>query len=210
MKKMMLVILGIITFAYSLTAEIVGSRYKITESENEFDIAYYQTPDMTVIDSKVNNDVDITQSFMIRKNNTEGELRYSLFTDTVGNKDDLKIQYAMWVYICANNIAGFDVANNSFSNFNDNDVKNEFNGDFGCTTFIQNPKSDYGDGYKYMMVEFFHKLDQGLVMRVFLFNSIDFLGMDNDGNILSSSPLFTNYHTFKFMEKNEKGDYILE
>ena len=177
MKRIVLVIVGFITMTNCLTAEIVGSRYKITESENEFDIAYYQTPDMSVIDSKVNNDVDITQSFLISKNNVEGELRYSLFTDMGGNQDDLKIQYAMWVYICANNIAGFDVSDNNFSNFKDADVKSEFNGDFGCNTFIQNPLSDYGDGYKYMMVEFFHKLNQGLVMRVFLFNSVDFLGI---------------------------------
>lgn len=210
MRKLVLIFYGLILFTNCLTAEIIGSRFKITNSEKEFDVAYYQTLDMKTIESKQNDDADITQSFMINKNNIQGELRYSLFTDIGGKQDDLKMQYAMWVYICTNNIAGFDVEEKSFSNFNVDDVKKEFNGDFGCTAFIQNPQSGYADGYKYMMVEFFYKANQGLVMRVFLFTSIDFLGMDGTGNILASSPLFTNYHTFKFMEKNKNGDYILE
>lgn len=210
MRKIIWALVGLSMLCGVLSAEIAKSRYKITDSEKEFDVAYYQTPDMKVTDPKENDDVNITQAFLIDKNNTQGELRYSLFTDLGGDRETLKMQYAMWVYMCANNIAGFEVPAGAFSNFNDDDVKNEFNGDFGCTAFIQNPESGYGNGYEYMMVEFFCKEGQGLVMRVFLFNSPDFLGLDSAGNVSASSPLFSNYHSFRFMEKDEKGDYIVK
>ncbi len=191
-----------------LNAEIVGTRYKITDSEKEFDVIYYQTQDMKVIESEKNDDVNITQSFEIDKNNIKGEVRYSLFTDLGGDANTLKMQYAVWVMVCINNIAGFEVSSDSFSNFNDADVKKEFNGDFGCTTFIQNPKSEYGKGYKYMMAEFFCREGQGLVMRAFLFNNLEFTGMNEDGTISSSSALFSNYYTFEFMDKDESGNFI--
>ncbi|WP_428768643.1 hypothetical protein V1L52_08180 [Treponema sp. HNW] len=211
LNKKMLIVLSIL-FIVDVTcfAKIIGSRFKITESEKEFDVIYYLTEDMKVEQNKQNNDVNITQTFKIEKNGQKGELRYSLFTDMGEDDSDIKMQYAMWVFMCINNIAGFEVPSNIISSFNDNDVKNEFNGNFGCTAFLQDPKSEYSEGYKYMMVEFFYKEKQGLVMRVFLFNGIDFAGINEDGSISAESPLFTNYHTFRFMEKDENGNFIDE
>lgn len=130
------------------------------------------------------------------------------FADCGKDDSDLQIQYIMWIFMCINNIAGFEVPGENITSFNNEDVKNEFNGNFGCTSFIQNPISEYSKGYKYMMVEFFYKEKQGLVMRAFLFNNLDFIGMTEDGLILSDSALFTNYNTFRFMEKDESGNYI--
>lgn len=208
MKKIVFVLISLFLMYGYLNAEIAVSRYKITESEKEFDVMYFLTPDMKVIESKENDDVNITQSFEITKNNLRGELRYSLFTDLGGDSVSLEIQYAMWVFMCINNIAGYEVPSSSFSNFNDSDVKNEFNGDFGCTIFIQNPKSQYGNGYNFMMVEFFARKNQGLVMRAFIFNETGFMGINEDGSISESSPLFSNYHTFRFMEKDSAGNFI--
>ncbi len=208
MKKTLLFFMSIFFATGFLNAEIESNRYKVTSSIKEFDVCYYKTADMNIIDSKENDDVAITQAFEINKNNIKGELRYSLFTDMGGDPSLLKIQYSMWVMICLNNIAGYEVSSDSVSNFNDHDVKQEFNADFGCTTFIKNPKSDYSKGYKYMMVDFFCRKDQGIVMRAYLFNDMDFIGVDKNGNISSSSPLFSNYHSFKFMEKDKAGHYI--
>ena len=61
-----------------------------------------------------------------------------------------------------------------------------------------------------MMVEFFYKEKQGLVMRTFLFNDIDFIGINANGSISPDSVWFANYHTFKFMEKDKSGNYIVE
>lgn len=199
-RKIILSVVVLFVFCSALHAKIMDSRFKITESEEEFDVIYYMTDDMEVISPKKNDDVAITQAFRVSKDGYEGELRYSLFTDCGGNDDDLKIQYAMWVFICSNNIAGYDLSKDTFSNFNDSDVKTEFNGDFGCTGLIQNPESEYGEGYKYIMVDFFYKKDQGLVMRTFLFNDLGFVGM-SEGKMVENNPWFDNYHSFKFMDK---------
>lgn len=165
---------------------------------------------MEQIQNPENHDVSITKSYKIEKNKLKGELRYSLFTDT-GDDDDemsLKMEYTMLVFVNLSNIAGYQVPSDQISRFNDADVKKEFNGDFGCTAFINNPKSSYSKGYKYMNVDFFYKKKQGLVMRVFLFNDEKFIGMNSKGEISLDSPFAANYHSFKFMEKDKKGNYI--
>ena len=53
-------------------------------------------------------------------------------------------------------------------------------------------ESEYTNGFKYMMVEF--KKKQRLVMRTFLFNDIEFIGINSDESIPSDNPLFSNYH----------------
>lgn len=41
-------------------------------------------------------------------------------------------------------------------------------------------------------------------MRTFLFNDIEFIGINPDESISSDNPLFSNYHTFKFIEKDSR------
>lgn len=210
MKKALFLLVCLLNVCLALYGGIAKSRFKVAESEDEFDVLYFQSPEMQPIESKKNDDVAITQSFLISKNGTRGELRYSLFTDLGGDPESLRAQFVLWVMMCTNNIAGFEVPADAFSKFADSDVKNEFNGDFGCTAFIQNPTSEYGEGYAYMMIEFFCREGQGLVMRVFLFNDTEFIGMDSNGAISDSSPLFSNYHSFVFMDKDESGEYITD
>ena len=189
-------------------AGIAGSRFKIAETPQDCEVFFMLTPDMEEIENKENDDVAVTKSFKITKNGLEGELRYSLFADTGTTKEDLKLQFAVWVFMCLNNIAGYEVPGNTISFFDDNDVKKEFNGDFGYTTFLQNPKSGYAEGYKYIMAEFFYKDGQGIVMRAYLFNDINFAGITKDG-IAEDSPLFSNYHTFKFVGENKAANQEL-
>lgn len=212
MKKKAILLTGVILFLCTSVcyAKISGNRFRITKSEKEFDVYYYLTEDMKVIKNLKNNDVDVTQSFSLSKNGLNGEIRYSLFTDTGTDDSDLQTQYALTVLMCLNNIAGYEVPQNAVSLFREEDVKKEFNADFGCTAFIQEPKSDYSKGYNFMIVEFFYKEKQGLVMRTCLFNDFEFLGFNPDGSISPSSPWFSNYHTFKFMEKDKNGKYISE
>mgnify|MGYP003333689091 CR=1 FL=1 len=204
------IIVCIITLLIMLVGKPIFILIKRKESEEEFDVIYFQTEDMQPVESLENNDVAITQSFSIEKNGYKGELRYSLFTDCGISADDLMVQYGLWSYMCLCNASGYEVPSSEIAQFSNSDVKEEFNGDLGCTAFIPQPQSEYGSGYNFMMVEFFYKKGQGLVMRSFLFNDFEFLGMNSDGSILSDSALFSNYHTFKFMEKDENGKCIIE
>ena len=207
-KKVILMFLICFIALGNCFAKIKGNRFKITESEKEFDVIYYLTEDIKVIDNNQNEDVNVTQTFSITRNKINAEVRYSLFTDKGEDDSDLQMQFAMLVFMCINNIAGFEVPGNSISSFNNDDVKKEFNGDFGCTAFLQDPKSDYAKGYKYMMVEFFCKEKQGVVMRTFLFNDLGFIGINEKGQISPDSIWFANYHTFAFMEKDKNGNFI--
>lgn len=207
-KKISLMILICFIALGNCFAIIQGSRFKITESEKEFDVLYFLTEDMKVIDNKQNEDINVTQTFSINKNKINAEVRYSLFTDIGEDDSDLQMQFSMLVFMCINNIAGFEVPGNAISSFKNEDVKKEFNGDFGCTAFLQDPKSDYAKDYKYMMVEFFCKEKQGVVMRVFLFNDLAFIGINENGHLSPDSIWFANYHTFEFMEKDAKGNFV--
>lgn len=202
MKKKSLILSALIFAAASLCfAEIASPRFKITESEEEFDVIYFVPKTMKVLEPAQNEDLAVTQAFMISKNGISAELRYSLFTDTGGSSESFNQQYVMLVFTCLSNIYGKPFPLENIKNFNPDDVKKEFNGDFGCTVTFSDFDSDYGKGYKYMNVCFFYKQDQGLVMRVFLTNDLAFFGINEDGTYFSDNLMTTYFHSFKFMEK---------
>ena len=207
-KKVILIFLICVLSLGNCFAIIKGSRFKITESEQEFDVLYYLTEDMKILENKKNEDLNVNQTFSINKNKLNAEVRYSLFTDIGEDDSDLQMQFAMLVFMCINNIAGYEVSGNEFSSFSDEAVKNEFNGDFGCTAFLEKPDSNFSKGYQYIMVEFFCKKKQGVVMRSFLFNDLAFIGIYENGQYSLDNILAENYHTFKFMEKDDKGNFV--
>lgn len=197
MKKQIASIL-LILLAVSAFSEIAKMRFKITESPEEFNINYIETPDMTLIESKDNPDVTVTRAYKIKKGAEEGEIRYSLFTDTAADDSDAKMQAYVWTIMCINNMAGYEFPVKKITPYADNDVKGEFNGDYGFNALIQSPKSAYAEGYNYIYADFFYKVGQGLVIRTFLFKDFSFVGVNEDGTVRPDSAMFTNYDSFKF------------
>ncbi|GMO24927.1 MAG: hypothetical protein Pg6A_12080 [Termitinemataceae bacterium] len=61
----------------------------------------------------------------------------------------------------------------------------------GSTAFIKNPKSDFGDGFKYIMLNFFYKDKQGIVVQAILFNNLNFV---------QNKTFMEIFHSFKFHE----------
>ena len=98
-KKVILMFLICVLALGNCFAEIMGSRFKVTESEKEFDVLYYLTKDMKVADNNQNEDVNVTQTFSINRENINAEVRYSLFTDIGEDDSDLRMQFAMLVFI---------------------------------------------------------------------------------------------------------------
>lgn len=199
MKKHLISIFLILAAAASY-AEMAKMRFKLTESTDEFNINYIETPDMTLIESKENPDVAVTRTYKIKKGNEEGELRYSLFTETGTDDSNAKMQAYIWALVCTKNMAGYDFPSKGLTPYGDNDVKGEFNGDYGFNAFIKSPKSVYAEGYNYIYADFFYKIGQGLVVRTFLFKDISFTGVNDDGSIKPDSAMFTNYDSFKFID----------
>ena len=201
-KFISLAVLFVLVAAVS-SAEIAKNRFKITENPAEFTVDYIVTPDMTLVDSKENNDVAVTRTYSVKKGKEEGEIRYSLFTD-IGEPDGKeKMQAYIWSLMCTMNMAGYEFPQKNLTPYGDNDVKGEFNGDYGFNAFIRQPKSEYADGFNYIYADFFYKKGQGLVIRAFLFKDISFVGLNPDGSVKPNSALFSNYDSFRFYDSKE-------
>ena len=154
----------------------------------EFDVDIIQYPHMLQIENPQSEQLDTYYTFTNKE--ASYQIRYSFFKQTVKDYADIKTAFSMCILPIIWNIAGYET--DKITNFNDSDVKDEFNGDFGATCSIVNSKSDYGDGYKYMVADFFYKNNQGIVIRTMLFNDLKFYRIDKT--------FLEIYHSFKFHE----------
>ncbi|MCQ2982022.1 MAG: hypothetical protein MJ178_04650 [Treponemataceae bacterium] len=182
--------------------------FSITTDPEEFDLLYYVSPEMREIPPLDNDDVVVTQAFELRRGNLKGEIRYSLFTDTDTTGTDSELRFAVMSFMCASNIAGYEIPLESIALYNPADVQNEFNADMGCTVMIQKPVTEFGAGYDYVVFDAFYKQGQGFVVRSVLFNDPAFLGLTPQGDMDWTSPFWTHYHGFTFVEKDSNGQYI--
>jgi len=140
---------------------------------------------MILIDNPESEQLDSRYTFTDNESNYQ--LRYSFFKQTVTDFKDVRMAFMVWTTVVLYNAAGYETE--SAVNFNDSDVKDEFNGDFGCTKFVVDPRSDFGEGYKFIMINFYYKENQGIVVQSILFNDLDFVQNPNFDNI---------FHSFKF------------
>ena len=154
----------------------------------EFDVDIYQYPHMILIENPQSEQLDTVYTFSNEESSYE--IRYTFFKQTISNYPNIKIAFVMCILPIFWNIAGYELDN--ISNFNDSDVKNEFNGDFGSTGFIVDPNSDFGKGYKFIMADFFYKENQGIVVRTILFNDLNFVQLNEK--------FLEIYHSFSFHE----------
>jgi hypothetical protein len=104
------------------------------------------------------------------------ELRYGLFAQTGYNVASIGRSFALFIIPIIYNAAGFEVDLNEVELYNEQDVADEFNGDIGVSVFIPFPQSRFGGGYMYMLLSFFCKINQGIVMQTILFDDIEFAG----------------------------------
>ena len=182
MKNLCFIILltytGIIAYA-----DIIGAPF-IPE---EFDIEIYQYPHMILIENPESQHIDTHYTFTDEEENYQ--LRYTFFKQTNHDEPNIRAFFSFWAMINMMNVAGHE--NIRISNFNDNDVKNDFNGDFGTTAFIQNPTSDFSDGYDFIMINFYYKNNQGIVVQSLMMNDLS----------ITQSPVFLEvFNSFSFID----------
>jgi len=118
------------------------------------------------------------------------EIRYIMFVED-GQMADVATQAGFWAYLVSMNIAGDEKAIKNASKFKDEDVKAEFDADYGSTIFIADSASDYASGYKYIMANFYYKKGVGLMCQTILFNDLAIVKTEEFNGI---------FHTFKFLE----------
>jgi hypothetical protein len=166
-------------------AEILKPPFEL----KEFDVTILKYPYMNQLEKQDSDDFDIVYAFTDEKKNFE--IRYAFFTQTQKDVKDIKTAYGAMIFPVIMNVAGYDVSSKQVSSFNDSDVSNEFNGNSGTTIFIPNPKSNYGKGFKYIMLNFYYKENQGIVAQSILFNDMEFT---------KTKEFMEIFHSFKFHE----------
>ena len=185
MKKGFLIILFLSGFA-SIHAQIASLPFSV----GIFDIDFILRPHIIRIENNKSEQIDTHYNFTDR--NRTYELRYTLFRQTEKNVQDIRKAVALMAIMTMFNIAGYEFDLSNISPFNDNDVKKEFNGDFGFVHVIMDPISDYAKGYKYVWSEIFSKNNIGIVFRTIMTNDINFF-------LNYESIIFDEiYHSFKF------------
>ncbi|MDR0496658.1 MAG: hypothetical protein LBH42_03485 [Treponema sp.] len=157
--------------------------------QGEFNINLYRYHYMIMLENPVS---EVETMFAFTNRGNDFELRYTLFAQTEFNVENIQRYFALFVLPIINKAAGFEVDPEEVELFDERDVYEEFNGDIGVSAFIPNPPSDYGGGYVYMLLNFFYKMDQGIVMQAILFDDIDFYVTNEFDEIL---------HSFRFTDE---------
>jgi len=140
----------------------------------EFDVDIIQYPHMILVDSPESDSFGTACTFVDSGGNYE--LRYGLFAQTEYNAANIHRSFALFVIPIINSAAGFEVDLYEVELYDEEDVADVFNGDIGVSTFIQDPLSEYGSGYRFMLLSFFCKINQGILMQTILFDDIEFVG----------------------------------
>jgi hypothetical protein len=153
----------------------------------EFDVDIIQYPHMILIDNPAPDSFGTACTFADSGGNYE--LRYSLFAQTESDAANIHRSFALFIIPIINTAAGFEVDLNEVELYDEQDVADEFNGDIGVSVFIQAPLSGYGSGHQFMLLSFFCKINQGIVMQVIFFDDIEFAG---------TSEFLQISHSFKF------------
>ena len=150
----------------------------------EFDINVYQYPYMLRIKNPLTDLVNTNFTFTDQDYNFE--LRYALFSQTEMDAADIYRSFALFVIPIINGAAGLEVDLNDIQLYDEKDVAEEYNGDIGLSAFIPNPSSRYCSGYAFVLLNFFLKKNQGIVMQTILFDEIEFAGSEEFDEILHS------------------------
>ena len=163
-------------FLFAAAVTLGAQTWDLPFSAKEFNIDLYKYPYMVLTKNYLTDDINTVYTFVDRNDNFE--LRYALFAQTETNAENIHRSFALFVIPVINNAAGFEVDLNEVELYDEDDVFEEYNGDIGISVFIPSPPSDYGGGHTFMLLSFFCKIDQGIVMQTILFDDLDFAGTE--------------------------------
>lgn len=190
MKKILsYILLAAVSFCAFAEIETFASHYEPVTSADEFDVTYIMYDSMKISKLRRAGGVPVTQAFTI--DNGLYEERFTLFKDTGSKDNSRKMEYAKVIQEYASKVSGKDLKSSDFVAFKNEDVDEEFSADFGHTCFVVDPPSSYAKGYKYMLIEFFCKESQGIVMRTILTDDETVFTEPADNFIYV-------YHSFRF------------
>jgi hypothetical protein len=171
MKKVLMAIL-LINISIVGFADIVGLKFAPEEFADDTYVIRFSSEDMEQLEVKELESQSYNYAF--RNNTKDYELRYILFkqTEDINNFEDYKMQVSMWALMVINNITNDEEQSLNTSAYPVEAVKKEFNADYGFTNFSRDLNSDYVDGYRYIMINFYCKKGLGIMCQTILFNDL--------------------------------------
>jgi hypothetical protein len=187
MPKACKILLFLLLFAPAALA-LAAETWELSFSA-EFPVVIYQFPCMLPAENIIADNIGTMYTFTDRDGSFE--LRYTFFSQTRKGVENIYRAFALFVIPIIHAAAGFEVDLDEVELYDDQDVFEEYNGNIGVSVFIPSPASDYGGGYAFMLLSFYCKIDQGIVMQTVLFDDIEFAGTNEFAEVS---------HSFRFSE----------
>jgi len=182
MKRLGLAVIFAFLLAQAAFSTIIGLQFEPKAFDDKtYTILIFDTEDQLKVKPLESQSYD----FAFRDKQGRYEVRYILFSQT-GKISDYKTQVAVWCTMVIQNATGSDAALKNTSAFKDADVKAEFSADYGLTSFAKDTDSDFTEGYKFVMLNFFYKKDLGIICEAILFNDLDFAKTDDFDKVFHS------------------------
>ena len=182
MKRFALILVLILLLSQAAFSAVVSLQFEPkTFDDKTYTIFVFDTEDQLKVKPLESQSYD----FAFRDKQGRYEVRYILFSQ-IGKIQDYKNQVAIWSTMVIQNATGSTAALKNISTFKDADVKNEFNADYGLTSFAKDGNSDFTKDYKYMMLNFLYKKDLGIICEAILFNDLDFANTEDFAKVFHS------------------------
>ena len=172
-----------------LSAEILAPVYAPEPFDEDSYVIYFDENRLDILEPTEN--YSQSYDFALRSKDSEFELRYILFRQTgeVASLEDLKFQAYVWASMVIANITGSEPTDQNTTAYLDSDVENEFNGDFGLTSFSMDIQTDYSDDYPFVMINFYARQGLGMMCQTIHFKDLSWIATE-DFNIW--------FHGFQF------------
>ena len=171
MKRLLVGLLLLLPLA-TASAEIVGLQFAPEEIPEDTYVIKYSSSTMDMLE--VEPLASQTYDYAFRSKDGRFEIRYILFRQTgeIPSFEEFRLQASLWSTMVIANITGHEPTTANTSAFNNDDVRTEFNADFGITSFSNNITTDYSDDFECVMMSFYCKQGLGIVCQTIHFNDL--------------------------------------
>jgi hypothetical protein len=185
MKRVCLVLFAATLVPASVASEIVELQFEPGQfDEDTYSILVDESMTRTEPKALQSQSYDVC----LKEEAGRFEIRYVFFTQK-GPIEDPVVQVSMWAAMVISNAAGYRSTKQNTKAFRYADVREEFNADYGITSFGHGGVTDFTDGYTHVMMNVFYKKNLGIVCQAMMFN---------DTALIQTEEFVKQFHSFKF------------
>ena len=189
-------------FLFTLFTFVMAMAFSEFTPLNKLAVSYTTDDTMSkaTVPTEAQNIEAIACAYDLFYGGSKGELRYCFYSDPSINAANAKVSVQDFAKKHAAKLSGISPATIKTRALKDSDVKNEFNGDFAYSIFLKDVSCPFAGDWTNMSVDYFFKKDSGLVVRIFLFSDMSFMGLLPDRSFFRENAFANYYHSFKFAQ----------